>query len=42
METLRKLPESGAVVFGIHTFVVPLENLSVEEQLLLGGKAATA
>ncbi len=41
-QTLRKLPESGAVVFGIHTFVVPLENLSVEEQLLLGGKAATA
>ena len=31
-QTLRKLPESGAVVFGIHTFVVPWAQLSAGEQ----------
>lgn len=34
-QTLRKLPETGAVVFGIHSYVVPLENLSADEQLSL-------
>lgn len=31
-QTLRKLPKSGAVVFGIHTFVVPWAQLSADEQ----------
>jgi len=31
-QTLRKLPKSGAVVFGIHTYVVPWSTLSPEEQ----------
>lgn len=31
-QTLRRLPETKAVVFGIHTYVVPLENLTDEER----------
>ena len=31
-QTLRKLPDSGAVVFGIHTYIVPWGNLTDEEQ----------
>lgn len=30
-QTLRKLPETGAVVFGIHTYVVPLATLTKDE-----------
>lgn len=30
-QTLRKLPKTQAVVFGIHTYVVPLDKLSKEE-----------
>lgn len=30
-QTLRKLPETGAVVFGIHTYVVPLTTLTKDE-----------
>lgn len=35
-QTLRKLPKTGAVVFGIHTSVVRFEVLSKEDQLALG------
>ncbi len=31
-QTLRKLPETGAVVFGIHTFVAPLSTLGEPER----------
>ncbi len=34
-QTLRKLPESRAVVFGIHTYVVALDNLDVAEREVL-------
>ncbi len=34
-QTLRKLPQSGAVVFGIHTYVVALENLNADERVEL-------
>lgn len=35
-QTLRKLPETGAVVFGIHTYVVPIDTLSeLERQELM-------
>jgi hypothetical protein len=31
-QTLRKLPQSGAIVFGIHSFVVPEERMSGEDR----------
>lgn len=31
-QTLRRLPESGAVVFGIHTFMVPVDCLSTDQR----------
>ncbi len=31
-QTIRKLPLSGAIAFGIHTFLVPVENLSPEQR----------
>jgi hypothetical protein len=35
-QTLRKLPKTGAIVFGIHTSVVRFEVLPREDQLALG------
>ena len=34
-QTLRKLPETQAVVFGIHTYVVPIDTLNDDEQRTL-------
>ena len=34
-QTLRKLPKTGVVVFGIHTYVVPLDVLDVEARKAL-------
>ena len=36
-QTLRKLPLSGAVAFGIHTYVVPKQSLSAEQWESFGG-----
>ncbi len=35
-QTLRRLPESGAVVFGIHTYMVPIEMLEADQLETLG------
>ena len=35
-QTLRRLPDSGAVVFAIHTFVVPVGALNAEARATLG------
>lgn len=35
-QTLRRLPETGAVVFGIHTFVVPADRLEEADREALG------
>lgn len=39
-QTLRRLPVSGAVVFAIHTFLVPMERLSDDERagLVVAGR----
>lgn len=39
-QTLRKLPETQAVIFGIHTYVVPMKILSVDERTELLKNAA--
>ena len=38
-QALARLPESRAVVFSIHTYVVPLASLSAEDQAALAGTA---
>lgn len=38
-QTLRRLPESGAVVFAIHTRMVPIERLTEEQRATLGALA---
>ena len=39
-QTFRRLPETLAVVFAIHTYVVPETILSIEEHKLLGDAQA--
>ena len=34
-QTLKKLPNSGVIIFCIHTFVVPYQNLSFEQKTSL-------
>ncbi len=34
-QTLRKLPQSGAIVFGIHSFVAPEDRMSAEDRAYL-------
>lgn len=40
-QSLLKLPDTGAVVFSIHSYVVPMGNLSVEQRAALKEKTAS-
>jgi len=39
-QTIRRLPETGAVVFGIHTYVVEVARLAPEDQTMARERAA--
>lgn len=41
-QTLRRLPISGAIVFGIHTYIYPMEDIADERDSGTAGRLASA